>query len=213
MLHSIFSTPILQTKLDNTHHHELKTLCLNLMSENQSTNDGRPISHYFDTGKSLLEHLPVDWFECWLKEQILRFLQVILGNRVNSDLYINECWINDCRNGGAMHEHEHTNSFVSGCYFLQYDPNVHAPLRFYKNTFNSYPSITLPVEKFSEFNTDVYAPQITEGDMLVWQSNVKHGYSNNSGDGRITICFNAIPTSLTNESGYTINISPKTSSS
>jgi len=213
MIHSIFSIPILQTSMGSEQHQELKSTCLSLMSEHQSTDDGRFISHYFDHGKSLLEHLPDDYFENWLKNQMLIYIQDVLGTRIDSELYISECWINSCHGGGSMNIHQHTNSYVSGCYYLQFDQVIHEPLHFYKDVSNSYPGISLPVDNYNEYTTDVYTPQIIEGDMLLWQSNVKHGYSNNSEDGRITICFNAIPTRLTNESGYTINILPKSSSS
>jgi uncharacterized protein (TIGR02466 family) len=118
---------------------------------------------------------------------------------------IKEMWVNVLDAGGRQAMHNHANSFASGIVYLT---PVHSESRtvFMKSPGgvdfifkNDHKDV-----KLGPFNADKWiSPAPNPGDMVLFPSYLMHAVPPNSGERRISMAFNAIPTRL-DSWGYSI---------
>jgi ectoine hydroxylase-related dioxygenase (phytanoyl-CoA dioxygenase family) len=102
---------------------------------------------------------------------IKSFCKSCLKRITTENLYITESWLNFSRPGEWHHLHNHTNSFISGV--------------FYVNVIKSLHNIV-----FSEINEIV---NVSKGDLLLFPSKLLHYVpKNKANDLRISLSFNTL---------------------
>ena len=148
-------------------------------------------------------------FENFILKSSKYFIKDIIGNEID-ELVVTDCWINICGNGGHQPFHNHGNSYISGTYYLNYDPKIHSNLRFnspFKFKDPGVQFMELNIDKYTQFNSkDVTCNFINEGMLVLWPSNLIHGYSDNSGEDRITVSMNIMPKRIkTGPYSFTVN--------
>ena len=111
--------------------------------------------------------------------------------------------MNVCKQGSLQPTHSHANSFVSGTYFVNFEPGKHAPLVFLN--MKDLPQQFLEVRGNAMKKIAVVKHE--EGTLLLWQSHVLHGYEENRKDNRITISFNVMPTTILSDGDYGFRVS------
>jgi hypothetical protein len=134
------------------------------------------------------------------------FGTLLFGERLGWSL--KEMWVNVLDKGGRQAMHNHANSFISGVVYLT---ATHPDARtvFMKapggNEFsfkNDHAAVTT-----GAYNADKWiSPAPEPGDLVLFPSYLMHAVPANPGERRITMSFNAIPTSL-NSWGYKISFS------
>ena len=128
------------------------------------------------------------------------------------EFVINSAWVNKSNKNATLNMHHHANSFISGNYFVNYDPLKHSPLLFQndRRTGNNYrQTIEIPKtpSKSTTYNIDACSLPAKEGQILIWRSNIIHGYfSPNQADNRQTLSFNSMPKTLSTGT-YTFTVS------
>lgn len=205
-VYSLWPQPIARKKYHN--HIAFKEKVLNFMEQNKDiqVDDAsypNQLKHFFQGPPpydelDFFEYIKDDDFENFLKESAKIFMGDILGLNLQSDVIITDCWINNCSEGGQQKLHKHGNSFVSGTYYLNYDPENHAHLKFenpYTSKFSPY--MALDIENITDFNhQESFCTFIKEGDLVLWQSFLSHGYDINKKNERISISMNFLPNVL-----------------
>ena len=167
--------------------------------------------HYDNTsGRSFLHREEMLKFRQWLEDQCTSFVADDLGYEVPEKMVITDSWLNLCDAGGNQYPHFHTNAYISGTYYVAHEEG-HAPLFFRHpsgSTHSPVPSISLTTNrnKFGRYNSDVIMYP-NEGELMLWPSNLTHGYSENRKDGRISISMNFMP-SLIIDDKYSYRVSP-----
>ncbi len=135
-------------------------------------------------------------FEKFLVESCNYYIKEIIGNKLE-DVIVTDCWINICGVSARQPFHNHGNSYISGTYYLNYDPQKHAHLKFnspYQFGYHAAPFLTSDFEKITQFNArDLDCSFIQEGQLVLWPSNLVHGYEENDFENRITISMNFMP--------------------
>lgn len=87
--------------------------------------------------------------------------------------------------------HEQSNVLYSGQYFVNYIPDKHSPLKFNKAiTSPHYPIMQGKNTKLTPFNNLTQDIPTSEGDILIFPSNLSRGFELNSEPNRMTISFN-----------------------
>tara|TARA_B100001250_G_scaffold414611_1_gene454618 strand:+ start:9295 stop:9969 length:675 start_codon:yes stop_codon:yes gene_type:complete len=120
------------------------------------------------------------------------------------ELIINSAWINNSKKGAKLEYHYHTNSYISGNYFVNFDKNKHSRLNFRNDRHHQIaPRIQAmqlePTEKQTMYNDPFVGIDSTEGQIILWRSHMSHGYHQiNQADDRLTFSFNAMPRNLSN---------------
>ncbi len=122
-----------------------------------------------------------------------------------NEAILRESWLNKCDKDGTQYRHNHGNSLLSYTLYLNYDfQKGHAPLYFERPSYNSHQFFSvLSWTKWTAARNILY--EIMEGDLLVWPSQLVHGYFRNNGDNRITISGNALLKKIYNK-GYSLEI-------
>ena len=132
-----------------------------------------------------------------VKETILDAVRQINEQSLNYDLSSMELidsHIEVASQNALYAPHEFSNCRYSGCYFINYDPTKHAPLKFKRITQSSYyPIMQCKQNGLTAFNLLDASVPTTEGDIIIFPSNLTHGYETNGEHNRITLSFNVSP--------------------
>jgi uncharacterized protein (TIGR02466 family) len=138
--------------------------------------------------------------------KLTEFGALLFGERIGWS--IKEMWVNVLDTGGRQAMHNHANSFISGVVYLT---QVHAGSEtvFMKSLGgtdfvfkNDHANTTA-----GPYNADKWtSPNPEPGDMVLFPSYLMHAVPPNTGERRISLSFNAIPTRL-DSWGYAISFS------
>ena len=200
----IFPKVLGKYKLDHPQHLKLKEQCFKLLEKvdeekysfvNRSSDK---LKHFFNkSNQNLLYLREFEWFEEWITEKSIDYIENTLGYYLKDGVMISDCWLNVCSKGGEQGFHCHSNSYISGTYYVNYTKRTHSPLCFTNKDMNPENNITqhfeIPIEKPSKYNSKYAVMDHDEGDLLLWQSNLNHGYFENGENNRISISFNVMP--------------------
>lgn len=191
---------------------EVKTKIFEMMEGTTMEKNGMSENLYhFDNnrGESFLHRDQFSKLKEWIESQCSFFVSDIMGYDLPEKMIITDSWLNICNADGEQYPHYHTNSYISGTYYVNYT-DEHAPLFFThvdRATHSPTQSITLEAnkEKFGKYNSDVIVyPE--EGELIMWPSHLTHGYAGNKKDHRISISMNFMPSIVANDK-YSYRIS------
>lgn len=161
-----------------------------------------------DSKSSILYDDIFDSFREWIVNHSIFFIKDVMGYKIEDSVLITDSWINISKKGAFQHPHYHTNSFISGTYYVSLKENS-SPLKFNYHDISPYTqrqSLILEKEKITKYNSDVII-DVKEGDLLLWSSHLTHGFSNNNSDERISISFNIMPTYMkTGTYGFKVSL-------
>ena len=199
----LFPTPVGKIKYKD--HDNLKKKVLNFIETNKNLETDGIISpelkHFFNhynQGSKFFEEIKDDSFKNFLDESSLNFVKYVMGCDVN-EMIITDCWLNNCQKNGYQVMHSHANSFISGTYYINYDQEIHPPLKFANpSTYsNLSPFLELNIREFTDFNhKETICNFIEEGTLILWPSHLSHGYEINRNDNRISLSMNFMPSEL-----------------
>ena len=167
--------------------------------------------HYGNSAdSSIFKKKQFKFFKKWCEKNCEKFITDILGYELKDGVFVSDSWINVCNKGGFQQPHYHTNSYISGTYYVNFDKDAgHSPLTFQAPSNAQHigkQSISLSKADPGRFNSDSnYYPE--NGDLVIWQSNLLHGHYGNEADNRISVSMNFIPKVLTNGQ-YGFRVSP-----
>lgn len=188
-----FPTPISSFVVPE--HKKLKQDILRWMKDQELNPDHarRQISHnVVEIGKTneLLKALP------HLKETLLTLVQkhneASFNYSVRTDIV--ESYLELAQEQAIYAPHEHANAVFSCTYFINFNNEIHSSLKFRRHIFSTfYPSLQLPSSQQTPYNMPEVLVPHTEGDLLIYPSNLTHGYESNPSDQRITLSFNIAP--------------------
>ena len=106
---------------------------------------------------------------------------------------ITTSWVNRYSKGDLTHQHHHSNSIISGVYYLE-DCDHTAPIQFHRapGYVNLWPNtINLPIKTHNALNIDVVTVIPKAGELIMWPSHLAHSVPPNQSDQlRHTIAFN-----------------------
>ena len=126
---------------------------------------------------------------------------------------INSAWLNSSQKGSVLNQHLHSNSYLSGNYFVNFDPLIHSTLTFQNDRSTGVthyaPTLTLPLIEGVKtlYTSNFVSIPAVEGQIIIWRSQCRHGYfAPNLGDDRLTLSFNSMPEILST-GAYTFKVS------
>ena len=159
--------------------------------------------------QSFLHKESLSGFRDWIEQQCTEFVHKSLGYSADK-MITTDSWLNLCNAGGGQYPHFHGNAYISGTYYVHFREG-HSPLTFRhpeNSTHSQFPSISLQSDKENpnKYNSDVFIYP-AEGELLLWQSHLTHGYTDNAVGNRISISMNFMP-EIVNNDRYAYKVVP-----
>jgi uncharacterized protein (TIGR02466 family) len=191
---------------------ETKETIINMIENSDMESNAKdPALYHFqnNTNSSFLHNKKLKNFKTWMEKTCTEFVRGTLGYNIG-EMIITDSWLNLCDKGGGQYPHFHGNAYISGTYYVNFRQG-HAPLCFRhpeNSTHSHFPTITLQSDKSNpnKYNSDVFVfPE--EGELIMWQSNLTHGYTENQLDSRISISMNFMPSIVANDK-YSYRVVP-----
>lgn len=159
------------------------------------------LSHYF-SGDNVFKRHPDLTDVAQAIEQAGSFAyQQLLNYKQSGAMKITGAWLNLCQQGGAQMKHSHANSLLSGTLYLNTDEN--SEITFYHPLSTDSMHAELhdePDLSHNEFGLKYHYREVSvavrQGDCLFWPSQLRHGYTNNRTQDRLSLSFNLMPSHL-----------------
>ena len=129
-----------------------------------------------------------------LKSYIEKCLKSYVENIYAPDeqftLSITQSWVNYSKKGEYHHNHFHTNSLVSGVFYINADKEKDK-IFFYKREADLFKFLT---NSHNPFNIDSIFIPVNTGDMVMFPSNLAHSVpAVETDETRISLAFNTFP--------------------
>ncbi len=188
--YGFFPTPI--TRIKSNIHNDLKKGIMEWISKQDILpKHGREsichgISQIGDTNKLINDYQP-------LRETILDAVHKHNESSFNykQNLVISESYLELATEGAIYAPHEHSNCVYSLTYLVNYNHETHSFIKWRKNVAsNHYPILQLDSKDPTAFNMTEATFNMTEGDIIIYPSNVTHGFDSNPSNDRITFTAN-----------------------
>ena len=175
----IFPTPILITKYEGDLNKEIKHINTLDWIEQKANNNFKSKDTY------LLSHDQFKNIKIFIYESLNKFTKNI--SQSDQRLVVTQCWLNKNPKGSKHHEHVHPNSIISGVFYFKQDPKL-PPISFSKSIQSA---MKLDPKKYNNLNSETFLLPCTDGELILFPSNLKHSVPVNMGDEpRISMSFN-----------------------
>lgn len=168
-------------------------------------NDNPDLKHYLQKGNnsdgtvtlkdSFFKHFGNTGLEQFFCDAAFHFHTDVLGLQIQSEYTVVDAWVNHCASGSQPF-HAHVNSFISGTFYLDHD-NEAAPIEFVnpKLSHQTEPAISFTPDhsRATVFSQPTALVKPQPGDLILWESHIRHGYNDNKSPNRLSLSMNMIP--------------------
>ena len=183
----IFPSPVYTTKrdfdLDSIEEKEIEDIIKEGMADNE--NNSRSNNTYIFNSTKLKE----------LKEFCEEHIRIYVNEIINPaakrlDFYITQSWINVNKPGEYHHNHSHSNSIISGVFYVSNEEDD--AINFYDPAESLKGRIDFKVEEFNLWNSPSWFFPVKKNDLLLFPSWLRHSVDPNkrATKDRISISFN-----------------------
>jgi uncharacterized protein (TIGR02466 family) len=135
----------------------------------------------------VLEHKTFKNLKKDLNQKIINYFNKIICCPNSTIPYITQSWISYTKENQFHHRHVHSNSYISGVFYINADKEVDK-INFYRSGYSRFlPAVT----QFNIFNSTMAAYPIQGGDVLLFPSSLQHGVDFKKGTNiRTSLSFN-----------------------
>ena len=184
IVHSLFPEPVYVSTIGRAlTKTELKTI--NKYKKETHKNDGNITSNdnYVLENKTL-KNLKED-----LQKRVIDYFDKVVCTSNSIIPYITQSWINYTETNQFHHRHFHSNSYVSGVFYIDAQKEVDS-ITFYRPG-EIQKTIVLSVAQYNQFNSTNWGCSIQTGDVVLFPSSLHHGVQKKKGNNiRISLSFN-----------------------
>jgi uncharacterized protein (TIGR02466 family) len=182
VINGIFPTPIYMSKLDR----KLTPLELKFVDKHKKDfykNDGNITSN----NNYILNEKPFANIKKELDLRVKDYCNKVLSITDGVTPYITQSWLNYTETNQYHHKHAHTNSLVSGVFYI----NCHEKLDKIKFFKDGYKTIKPEIKTWNLYNSDSWWFPVKTGDIIMFPSSLTHMVENKEGTNtRISLAFN-----------------------
>lgn len=192
-MHNIFPVPVYQTKITPPD----KLLLTKLINQEwEEPGYSGPVTHKESANRRLLDLPQLKKIRDQIQEHIDYFVYEILGASREQRWEITTSWINQAIPGQYHSQHIHSNSMISGVYYIKTTPDS-GSLVFHKNSLmqNLWGStLCIDFPKITEYNVQAIGFNPEPGELIMFPSILDHSVmTNDSSEDRYSLAFNVFP--------------------
>lgn len=179
-INNLFPTPVAFFKLDRALDAKEENFLLN---QKMRPNEGNVTS--VDT--FLLRNKTLTNLRQFIEDSISEYFAATYNPKGNVQLRITQSWVNFTEQGQYHHKHEHSNSFVSGVFYVRTNDDSDK-IHFYKE---EYQQIKIPAKDWNIYNSRSWWFSVKAGDLVLFPSSLTHMVAPVTGDKtRVSLAFN-----------------------
>ena len=142
------------------------------------------------TDNTILKQEALKSLNDFIEASVQQYFKEIHAPKHKVDLRITQSWLNYTKPGEYHHKHEHPNSFISGVFYVNADPEKDK-IYFFRS---GYQTIKLPPADWNLFNSDSWWFGVETGKLVLFPSSLTHMVETKQGDNtRISLSFNTFP--------------------
>ena len=201
-VHQLFPIPLYRGKvdIDTLTYHKL----INFEWEVGQAYAGERISHKETKERHILNLSQFSGLKKQLQKHIDIFAYEVLGTQKDLSWEITTSWVNKAEPGDWHSAHWHSNSLISGVFYLNTDPKSGA-IVFHKDRSHRTlwgDTLCIDFENQTDYNSDAcgFLPAI--GDLLMFPSILNHSVmQNESSIPRYSCAFNVFPKGILGKGG------------
>ena len=181
-INGIFPTPVyiskLERKLTLKELSFIDKIKLDLHNNegNKTSNDNYVLNN--KSFKNLKEDLDI---------RVQDYFQKVISPTDSITPYITQSWLNYTETNQYHHKHEHSNSLVSGVFYVNCNEEFDK-IKFFNHT---YKAIKPEVKDWNLYNSESWWFSVKTGDVILFPSSLTHMVETKEGDNtRISLAFN-----------------------
>jgi uncharacterized protein (TIGR02466 family) len=178
----MFPIPVMASHIGREFTQEEKQFMMNLPTK---LNQGNITT----VDKNILDHPELKDLRDFVQSKIDVYFNDIICPASNASIYITQSWLNITEKNHYHHKHNHSNSYLSGVFYIDTHPSEDK-IHFTSNNTNLWP-LLIDQKEFNVFNSiDWWLPAQT-GKILLFPSSLTHYVSPVQTDTqRVSISFN-----------------------
>lgn len=182
-IHSIFPTPIFKDKIPRSLSEEEK-LFFNNIEKRISFGNLTSVNQY------LLDSAELKSLKLLIEEKLNEYFYKVYDPEENIEIYITQSWLSYTRPNEHHHKHRHPNSFLSGVFYIDANPQKDKIFFYDKN----YKEIVIRPKNYNLWNSDSWYYPVETGDIIIFPSTLEHMVETVEEDDdrkvRISLAFN-----------------------
>jgi uncharacterized protein (TIGR02466 family) len=181
-IHGIFPTPIYISKLDR----ELTPLELKFVDKNKK-DFYKNVSNITSKNTYILNERPFVNIKKELELKVQDYFDKVILPANNITPYITQSWLNYTEKNQYHHMHNHSNSLISGVFYINCDEKFDK-IKFFKE---KYSMINPDIKQNNIWNSEAWLFPIKTGDIILFPSSLSHMVETKEGNNtRISLAFN-----------------------
>jgi len=183
IIRHLFPEPVYSSELDRAlTKKELETIAKYKKETNSNAGNITSSENYVLENKAL-NNLKKD-----LHTKVMDYFDKVICTDNLITPYITQSWINYTKSGQFHQRHYHSNSLVSGIFYIGADKKVDS-ISFYKTHLDD--EIKLNINKYNIFNSSSCTFPVETGNIFLFRSSLIHGVDKKKGNNiRISLSFN-----------------------
>ena len=183
IIRQLFPEPVYSSKLDRElTKKELRTIA-KYQKETYSNEGNITSSENYVLENKAFNNLKKD-----LHTKVMDYFDKVICTDNLMTPYITQSWINYTKSDQFHHKHNHSNSLVSGIFYVSADKKVDS-ITFSKAYQED--RIKLNITKYNIFNSSSCTFPVETGELLLFRSSLVHGVGKKKGNNiRISLSFN-----------------------
>lgn len=131
----------------------------------------------------------------WMEDCVAEYFKATTNPKHDVTLRLTQSWVNYSEPGQYHHKHAHPNSFVSGVFYIQTNPND--KIFFYRD---GYQQIKFPPAEWNSWNSESWWFEAITGRLILFPSSLTHMVPTVEGeDVRVSLSFNTFPAGTVGE--------------
>jgi len=182
VIDGIFPTPIYMSKLDRSLT-PLELMFVDKHKKDSYKNDGNITSN----NNYILNEKPFANIKKELDVRVQDYFDKVISPANKITPYITQSWLNYTETNQYHHKHAHSNSLVSGVFYI----NCHKELDKIKFFKDEYKIIKTEIKDWNLYNSDSWWFPVKTGDIIMFPSSLTHMVETKEGTNtRISVAFN-----------------------
>lgn len=156
--------------------------------DNEKTTAMQNIGNLMGDDQYVLDRPEMTNIRTIVQNELDNYLKKVYSPKNNLTIEITQSWLSWLDPGQYFHEHQHQNSLVSGCLYINANRNYDAII-FHKKEFQQ---IYIPAGSDNQWNTTMATCPVNTGDIVLFPSKITHSVAPTRNNyTRTTLAFNS----------------------